>query len=237
MPTTTLNLRTSRSLPEILRLLAQLPATLTGTVADPAQLRHYFLGSLLQNLLALIVQAFLHKSRGGTDSLGCSWAPLTARTLARKWRAQTKRAPHFLDPLSTSQRSQWAALYHQSFSHLRSLGLRGDELVQSARQGAWLQLVSSGARSGAIPVNIASGALLASLQPGQLTGSSYQPPPHQHVTVTAQGLQVRFTLPYTSYVHAKRPLYPPPDTMQPWIRQSTAAALTTTLNQLQGALA
>lgn len=71
---------------ELHRELARIPAILAGKAHDPHGLGEIFLREVGREVLDLIYEAFLVKSRGGVGSDGISWAELKESTLERRRR-------------------------------------------------------------------------------------------------------------------------------------------------------
>jgi hypothetical protein len=71
---------------ELHRQLALLPSVLAGHRSDPHGLGELFLKEVGREVLDLIYEAFLVKSRGGVGSDGISWAELKESTLERRRR-------------------------------------------------------------------------------------------------------------------------------------------------------
>lgn len=119
-------------------------------------------------LLGHVKQAFLVKSRGGTDEAGERWAPLKPKTVAyrhSRTRKEAKRAARPSQALNARQRSWWWSLYRRGLAMYR-----GDK-ARAARR-AWLILKSDGAitlfdkyRNGSRAILQDTGLLLASLSP------------------------------------------------------------------------
>lgn len=78
----TATLRMSRE--DALRMLRSLPATLAGKAADPTGLARGVMLLAAVQASSLVRQAFVVKSRGGTDEAGITWTPLDPKTVARR---------------------------------------------------------------------------------------------------------------------------------------------------------
>jgi hypothetical protein len=136
--------------------------------------------------LSLIKQAFVVKSKGGTDDCGLSWPPLKKTTIAYSRRhpgvpKSAQRAafsPSWM--LTDKQRDKWWSLYRTGLARFK-----GDK--SRAAKLAWKIIKDEGGKTligtyGNTPVLILRdlGLLLNSLSPGIETGSaSVAPVPNQ----------------------------------------------------------
>ncbi len=132
-------------------------------------------------LLRRIKEAFIEKSRGGTDDAGDSWAPLSPKTIMRRLRrgkggrtaTEKKRPDHPSQALSESQRNRWWELYKQGLNRYRDKDHGATKATKaSAAKRAWFILKQEGAQTllqkyGNAKVDILrdTGLLLNSLSP------------------------------------------------------------------------
>ncbi len=125
--------------------------------------------------LANIKEAFIEKSKGGTDAAGLKWPPLSPKTVAysRRHPGVPKNRSGFRPSwmLSDKQRKRWWELYRQGLARYR-----GDQAA--AARLAWSIVKGEGAKTligeyGNTPVMILrdTGLLLNSLSPGVVSSS------------------------------------------------------------------
>lgn len=124
-------------------------------------------------ILGRIKQAFIAKSRGGTDESGDRWAPLSPKTITysktrRRGRTKTEkgRGSYPSQALNAKQQSRWWDVYRRGLAMYK-----GDKGHAAAR--AWFVLKAEGAQTlldkyGSQQVEILrdTGLLLNSLSPG-----------------------------------------------------------------------
>lgn len=97
-------------------------------------------------LLDHIQEAFAVKSQGGTDEAGEHWKPLHPKTIAYRRakhlrsRAESGRASHPSQALTTAQQDRWWQVYRQQLARFR-----GDK--SSAAKAAWTVLRAEGAHT------------------------------------------------------------------------------------------
>lgn len=165
---TATTLHTRRSFPEVQAALRRLPAILAGREPDPT-------GHVVREIqllvgvqaLSLIWEAFVTKSRGGTDECGIRWPRLSPRTIAYGRRHPGKKKGKLRPSLSESQDRRWRAIYS---AMLRKTSDKGH-----AAAIAWVVLKSQGATTvlekyGGTSVEILkdTGILYNSLSPGAI---------------------------------------------------------------------
>ncbi len=166
----TIYLRTTSA--EVHRIIAQLPAMASGRIPGPPGLVEQLQVRIGLAALGNIKNAFLIKSRGGTDETGERWPPLSPTTIAysrRHPRVPSKRQRAAFRPsfaLTPTQREQWWSTYR------RYLGRYNGDKTHAAR-AAWAVLKASGVRTlldmyGDTAVDILrdTGLLFNSLTPG-----------------------------------------------------------------------
>lgn len=154
------------------QVIAQLPRAVRngGPIAD-AMLTRCGMAAL-----GRIKEAFVTKSRGGTDEAGESWKPLSPKTIAYsktrqrgrggRTRTEKKRATYPSQALNSKQQMRWWEVYRRNLARFK-----GDK--RHAAAIAWLVLKSEGAQTlvdkyGYRQVEILrdTGLLLNSLSPG-----------------------------------------------------------------------
>lgn len=131
-------------------------------------------------ILTHVRDAFITKSRGGTDEAGDRWQPLLPKTIAYSRRhgrggrtsAERKRGSRPSQALDTKQQDRWWSLYRQGLAIFggdkSSAAKRAWSILK--REGAVTLFDKYGSRQAQILVD--SGALLESLSPG--SGSPHQ---------------------------------------------------------------
>lgn len=207
------------------RNLAAIPAMLAGEVPDRLGLARGFALRLAVAFLSRVKQAFIIKSRGGTDEAGIKWPPLTPEYLAYgrgpfSTRRAGKSAPGKVRGgdrdgqqkdgfLSKKQMALWRAIYAQNLKWLAARhGL--EDAKGRAAAIAWKQLKDQGARtklavfgSRNVPILHDYGTLFNSLSPGVLSeagaDASYTPTEAQVVEVFPGGLAVGSNVEYAKY--------------------------------------
>ena len=157
-------------------VISQVPATARGggPIADAMMMRCGLAA------LGRIKQAFVVKSRGGTDEAGESWKPLSPRTITYsktrqrgrggRTKAEKSRATRPSQALNAKQQARWWAVYRRQLAIYK-----GDK--GHAAAVAWLVLKGEGAQTlvgkyGGRQVEILrdTGLLLNSLSPGVASG-------------------------------------------------------------------
>lgn len=175
-----------------------------------------------------VKQAFIVKSRGGTDEAGISWPPLSKEYLAYGRRfgpgeqAELKRAAGLgrgnrLAPggkkglLNAAQLKRWRQVYAQNLAWLASREDIGTAKAKAAaiawnvlkREGAQTKLQVYGSRQ--VEILRDTGILFNSLSPGQLSTSdasaSYTPPDGQICEVVPGEVVLGTNVEYAKYHH------------------------------------
>ncbi len=147
---------------------------------------------------SLVKQAFIVKSRGGTDDAGIAWPRLTAKYLAygrrfgRGEEAALKKAAGLgrgnryapggnKGLLTKAEQLQWNKIFAGSLAYLRAQMPEGEAKARAA-QIAWAKLKAMGAKTklqvyGSRQVEILrdTGVLFNSLSPGQASDNGYTP--------------------------------------------------------------
>ncbi len=201
MPTHTIYTTATRA--DIRSLAALLPEIMSGRAPDRLGIRHGFSMRLAVAFLSKIKQAFIVKSRGGTDEAGIKWPPLTKayvayqrrfgkgeksalKKAARLGRANS-RAPGGKDGLLTAaQERLWWQIYRRNLAWLAAREPLAEAKGHAAAI-AWNELKKQGAKTklevfGNRQVEILrdTGILFNSLSPGELRESgpdaTYSPP-------------------------------------------------------------
>lgn len=129
---TTVYVRCSRN--ELYKRLRTVPSAVKRRVDVP--------DAVGRSVLSRVEQAFLVKSRGGTDESGLRWAVLAPSTALKKLRKKNRTTENLRPSaaLSAAQREQWWAYYR------RSLARHHDKAI--AARIAWTRLKQFG---GALP--------------------------------------------------------------------------------------
>lgn len=168
---------------DVLRALRQVPRAASGRRVPTgwgAVTRQLYVRVGLQ-ALDLIQQAFVVKSRGGTDEAGERWQPLAPSTVARR-NAKPRRRPrgttHPSAALTPKQRQRWWELYKRGLAWFK-----GDKAHAAA--GAWVKLrAEGGARTlaekfglGQVEILRDTGLLKNSLSPGVPPDAAGSSPP------------------------------------------------------------
>lgn len=219
---------------QLRELLANLPMLLSGrgnptTSGDRVRTSTLKAGAV--ELLSIIQEAFIAKSRGGTDEAGITWKPLDPKTVAYGRRhpglasargsAKGKKRPG--RPLLTdAQDSVWRAIYAQNLRRLGSAEAAG--LAWGVVKGMGGKTIL--AEYGGVTVEIGrdTGRLLNSLTAGT---------PDSLMEILRNSVVVGTNVEYAGYFHAKRPLWPDrlPEVWQERVAQAMATALMQALAQ------
>lgn len=119
-----------------------------GRVPDPEGVARALLTRVGVRLLSLIQQAFVIKSRGGTDAAGIKWQPLKRETIAgRRPPSHKKRGERPRGLLTESEDRQWRRIFASRLAWLRGQGMPDVEAKARAAQIAWAVLKASGAKT------------------------------------------------------------------------------------------
>lgn len=188
-------------------------------------------------LLSKIQQAFIVKSRGGTDEAGIQWAHLQRSTIAQrrigagdllaigvKGAKVPKNRVRGL--LTASEDARWRGIFASRLAHFRAIGMDEGSAKGRAAQIAWAMLKASGAKTkldalGSRQVDIGrdSNALFSSLTPG------LESPADQVREVDPGRLTVGSNVPHAAHFHKKRPLWPTDGRLPDSWNQAIAAAV------------
>ncbi len=165
MPEITIYAHTSRA--AIRKALVSIPQGLhTGNPSTNAMMTKIGL-----TVLGHIKQAFIVKSRGGTDEAGDRWAPLSPKTIAYsrrggRTRTENKRDTHPSQALTKKQQERWWEMYSQGLAIFKgnkaSAAKRAWGILK--REGATTLLDKYGSRK--VEILRDTGLLLNSLSPG-----------------------------------------------------------------------
>lgn len=156
--------------------IKQAIARIPSESRDDNSITHAMMVRVGMTALGRIKQAFVVKSRGGTDEAGDRWKPLSPKTIAYsktrqrgrggRTRAENKRESHPSQALTKRQRDRWWEVYR------RQLAIRKGDKGHAAAV-SWLVLKREGAQTlltkyGYRQVEILrdTGLLLNSLSPG-----------------------------------------------------------------------
>lgn len=169
----------------------------------------------LYYLFERIHKDFITKSKGGTDSLGIKWKPLSPRTIASRPITVGDRRQYRLGStsegrglLTPNEDIRWRGVY---ISALR----RGATKAEAAKM-AWGVLKKNGARTKinvlgnrSVPIMIVTRRLEKALRPGKVSGNRYIPPPNQIVNVDSSGqVTIQITIPYAEELNQVRQIAP-----------------------------
>lgn len=174
-------------------------------------------------LLSKIQQAFIVKSRGGTDEAGITWAPLQRSTIARrrigpgdllaigvKGTKIPKNRTRGL--LTAGQDLQWRKIFGSRLANFLARGMPIGEAKARAAQIAWSILKAGGAKTklevlGGRQVDIGrdTNSLFRSLTPG-IEGEPAEP--DQVREVGPGRITVGSNVPHAKHFHKRRRLWP-----------------------------
>lgn len=197
----TISVRASKE--EVRELLTQLPAILTGQVADVGGIAHGFKVRLAAQFFSIIKEEFIVKARGGTDAAGITWPKLSQRYLAYgRGPASTRRAgrhaPGGKDGFMTqAQLQQWRGIFNGVYARLAQQIDEGEAKARAAAT-AWTIMKRKGVKTklevfGNRDVEILRdrGILFNSISPGVVNEAGvdayYQPSPGQVVEAANPG--------------------------------------------------
>lgn len=176
----------------------------------------------------IIHEEFLVKSRGGTDSAGIRWKPLSPRTIAyrplARGDAQLYNVRNFKSTkglLTPTQDKRWRAIYGYQIR-------RGKTPAQAASI-AWGIVKAAGAKTKIgtlsnreVPILILTRRLERSLRPGKVIQGQYIPSLEQEFEIDGNRLIVRTTVPYSDKLAEARPIFP--KNLTPWITKARIMA-------------
>lgn len=219
-------------------LVRSLQLVLSGRAPDTLGIARGVFLSVGFQALADIKEDFIRKSRGGIGDDGEKWKPLSQAYLAyqrRFGRGEQKNLKtaaglgkgHRFGVggnkglLTKDQQKRWNKLFAQKFARL-AVSLGEGEAKARAAKHAWAVLKAEGAKTmlevfGNRQVDILrdTGRLLASLSPGELTGSGYRltchRPPNggdQILNTIANGVTVGTNVEYAGACNKLRPFLP-----------------------------
>lgn len=202
-------IQTSMSRQDVHAALAKLPGLLSGKLPDPSGIVQDTLRQLGEEALNRIHGAFLHKSRGGVDEAGISWAPLSPGTVAYKKQhaglVRKKQGERPRGLLTEKQDARWRSIFAGKVRSLQGQGIPYEDAAGNAAALAWHILKLEGAKTllevfGGRSVNVLveSGDLAESLEPG--SGSQ-----HQVFKVEDGKVSVGSDLPYAMAHHKGMP--------------------------------
>ena len=164
---------------ELMELATGLGEVLAGNAPDSLGIAKGLATVLGFAALSSIKDAFIIKSRGGTDEMGIKWPPLSPATIAARKvsREEEKSSPDIKDRQAVARREEK--------KRMRTLppGMNPKEARAIARRYGQIKATRETGRKkievlGFRQVNILrdTGKMFNSLQPGRLNGSSYSPP-------------------------------------------------------------
>lgn len=164
---------------DVRQLLSRLLRALSGVEADPWGVTQAVQLRMGVVLLSLIQQAFIVKSRGGTDDCGIRWPPLKRETIARRrlGKGEAKRlgitGPRTRGLLTPAEDARWRKIFARKTAQLQLRGMSLADAKARAAQIAWTVLKQEGAKTkldvlGSRTVDMLrdTGELLRSLTPG-----------------------------------------------------------------------
>lgn len=210
---------------ELREYLRQLPGVLTGRLPDYDGIAHGFKLRMAFAFFYMAKEAFIVKSRGGTDDTGTSWPKQTAKYLAYGRGPKSTRRGGGVSPggkdgfMTKDQLKRWQRTYAQTLARLL-LQVPEDEAKRRAAQIAWAQAKREGVQTllqvfGSRWADILrdTGLLFNSMSPGVLVengpDASYGKPPDQIVEERPGELAVGTNVKYAAKHHyGKRPLWP-----------------------------
>ncbi len=161
---------------DVYRVLAEIPAILSGAKPDPTGCVQPMLREMGEVALEHFYDAFIQKSRGSVDAAGLYWPDISSKTkaysrqhagLVRKKKGERPRGL-----LTDKQDKRWRAIFAYAYRSLRNKGDSISEAKSHAAAWAWHVLKAEGAitlqlvyGSAVVPILIDSGALAESLRP------------------------------------------------------------------------
>lgn len=174
--------------------------------------------------LAFVKEAFVAKSRGGTDAAGESWQPLSPKYIAygrrhpglTAKRATAKAQGRPGRPLLTKKQDQrWRQVYARKLHQLAGRNTPTADHKGQAAAAAWLVLKAEGGKTiydtykdTSVQILVDTGVLLNSLSPG-LSGKP-SGHPNQIVREDPGAILVGTNRKGAAAQHRKRPLWPDP---------------------------
>jgi hypothetical protein len=215
------------------RAIKEVIGRLTGKTPDQGGLARSVFSALGFQALSDVSEAFVTKSKGGTDEAGISWPPLSKEYLAyqRRFGAGEKTAlkrAAGLGPqhnrgiggnrglLTAQQQKRWQKLFAKNLTWLAARYDIGTAKGIAAGM-AWNQLKAEGAKTmlevfGNRKVDILrdTGVLFNSISPGHFDGNDYEKPSENQVfTTLTDGVIVGTNVPYAgAHDNPQRAGYP-----------------------------
>lgn len=238
---------------EALEAIRRLPGYISGRLPDIHGIGKQFKIAFGVSMLDQIHKAYIVKSEGGTDDLNQKWKPLKPETIAQRpiapgdikklgigGRGQRAYKNRVRGLLTAQQDRVWRAIFASTFNKLRlSLG-DGAAKAKAAefawayvkkRMGAQTKLATLGKRD--VLINRITDRLLKSLEPGRLTGESYNKPTDQIFETRQGAVIIGSKVEYAGNVHRLRKLWPKGYTMRPWYTTATRFATANLVANLQ----
>lgn len=238
---------------EALEAIRRLPGYMSGRLPDVHGIGKQFKIAFGVAMLDQIHKAYIVKSEGGVDDLNQKWKPLKPSTISQRpiapgdigklkigGRGQKAYKNRVRGLLTAQQDKVWRAIFWHTYNKLRlSLGdgrakARAAEFAWAyvkKRMGAQTKIATLGTRD--VLINRITDRLLRSLEPGTLTGESYNKPTEQ-IFETRQGAVILGSkVKYAGNVHRLRKLWPKSYTMRPWFNVATRRATQHLVTQLQ----
>lgn len=210
-------------------------SVLRGVLASDAAIAETVLLPGALALLSKIQEAFIVKSRGGTDAAGIKWEPLKRETIARRRigpgdlaaigvkgaKIPANRTRGLLTP---KEDRTWRSIFASRLAAFRARGFVEGEARSRAAQIAWATLKAQGAKTkldvlGGRTVDIGrdTGILFRSLTPGLESDS-------EQVCEAEPGrITVGSNVPYAGPFHARRRLWPDHELPEAWNAALAAA--------------
>lgn len=171
---------------------------------------------------------FMVKSRGGTDSAGIKWKPLSRKTVAYRpiGRGDAtgygfRNYSNTRGLLTPAEDKRWSAIY--------AYQIRRGRTKQDAAKIAWGIVKQAGAKTriallGDRPVSllVLTHRLEMSLRPGTVASGRYIPRADQYFEIENNRLVVGTTVPYADKLSEIRPIMP--NDITAWIRDAQMLA-------------
>lgn len=236
MSTTIIRAKLSRR-DEVEWFIRQIPAILSGRIADRFGITNGLRMRMAFMFFSLVKEAYIVKSRGGTDEAGIRWPPLSQAYLAYG-RPVTGRNPPRAGGLAPGGNDgfmtpadllRWKRTYGIMLGRLVAAGVGFAEAKTRAAAGAWAQAKRAGVRTKwevfgrrtDVEILRDRGILFNSLSPGMLVENgpeaSYQATEGQIVENGTSSLTVGTSVSYARYHHfGKRPLWPRGELPESW---------------------
>jgi hypothetical protein len=193
--------------------LRQIPAILAGKQPDRTGHAQGILHALGIEALSIVKQAFITKSRGGTDEAGIKWQPLSARYLAygRRHPGLKRDASNRRPLLTADQDKLWRQVFARTWRGFTAKGMDDKDAQGQAASHAWVVVKAAGGKTllgkyGDAPHEIGrdTGRGFNSLSPGSNS-------PDQILRTEPGAVTVGTNVAYMAHFHAKRPLWPSSD--------------------------